>query len=114
WANGSGATVGTTMAMAQSQALTNQLWPLLENQVDYKTISDSPTLQNQAQADLNAHQTDPVQWTLTVDAQSAPQLGSYLLGDACKIRVANHIWIPDGDYVKRIIGISGDNTATVK
>lgn len=117
WANGAGSTIGTLMSFAQSTALTSRGWPLLERQIDYKTVSVQGTLDAHAQADLALYGSTTTQWQLEVNALLPPVLGSFLLGDKANVRVSGHIWVPDSPaagYPMRVIGISGDNTATVK
>lgn len=117
WAKGAGNTTVTVMSKKSSSTLIGQGWPLVEGEIDYKTVSDQATLDAHAQADLTARQTAPKQWPFEVNAGLAPVLGSYLLGDNAYIRVKDHVWIPDSPpqgYPARIISIAGDNTPTVK
>lgn len=117
WAKGAGNTTSTVMSKKTSTTLTGQGWPLIEGQVDYRTVTDQATLDAHTQADQTARQTAPKQWPFEVNAGLSPVLGSYLLGDNAYIRVKDHVWIPDSPpqgYPVRIISIAGDNTPTVK
>ena len=67
-----------------------------------------------ATGDLTLHSAPVVQWTLTVDALQPPVMSSYSVGDLARVRIANHIWIPDGDYPMRILGVSGDSSTKLK
>lgn len=113
WGNGSGTDVDTLMSTASSSTLVNEGWPALEQQKDYKSETAQSNLDAAVQGDLVLNQTLTEQWGLTVDATRPPVLGSFSLGDIARIRVANHVWIPDGDYTQRIIAMQGDGTTSV-
>jgi hypothetical protein len=114
WASGSGTDTGILMSKSTSTTLTSLGWPLLEGEKDYKTVSDQATLDTYTAGDLATNQTPTVQWGLTIDATQPPMFGSYLLGDIARVRIANHLWIPDNDnYLMRIIGMSGDGSTSI-
>lgn len=114
WATGAGDTASMLMSMTQSTDLVSKGWPLLEQETDYKTVSDQAVLDSKTLADLAAHALPTEQWTMNVDATLAPVLGSYLLGDRARVRVKNDVWTPDDDYQMRIIGMSGDSSTKIK
>jgi hypothetical protein len=113
WANGSGISGASLMSMATSSTLTSAGYPLLETEVDYATVIDQVTLDAHTAGDLVTFDTSTIQWGLTVDATLPPLFGSYATGDHARVRVANHLWIPDGDYPMRIVSMSGDNSTSV-
>jgi hypothetical protein len=114
WGKGSGSDVDTLIAQAQSSQLVDDLWPLLEQETDYTSVLDLPTLQANVNADLAAQSGGTDQYTLYVDATRPPVLGSYLLGDQARVRFKGHVWVPDGETTMRIIEIQGDNSNTVQ
>lgn len=114
WAAGAGTDVGIVLSQASNTNLTGIGFPLLEEQIDYKTVSDQATLDTYTAGDLALHSVPVVQWTITVNALMPPVMSSYNIGDLARVRVANHIWIPDGDYPMRIVGMSGDSSTKLK
>jgi hypothetical protein len=114
WSNGSGQDISTLMSQATSTQYTSNGWPLLEVEQDYKSVIDQATLDTHSLGDLNAHLSSTVQWTLTVDGTRAPVLGSYALGDIARVRVKDHYWIPNGEYLMRIVSIDGDSSMSVR
>lgn len=110
WSAGSGADVSILMSQNTSPDLVSAGYPLLEEETDYKTEPDQATLDTYAAGDLALHSVPVVQWTLTVDALQPPVMSSYNVGDRARVRIYQHIWIPDGDYPMRIIGMSGDSS----
>ena len=114
WAAGAGTDVGILMSQTTSATLTSNGFPLLEEETDYKTVSDQATLDTYTAGDLALHSIPVVQWTLTVNALLPPVMSSFNIGDLARVRVANHIWIPDGDYPMRIMGTSGDSSTKLK
>ena len=114
WAAGAGTDVGILMSQNTSSLLVGNGYPLLEEETDYKTVTDQATLDTYTAGDLTLHSAPVVQWTLTVDALQPPVMSSYNIGDHARVRVSQHIWIPDGDYPMRILGVSGDSSTTLK
>lgn len=113
WSAGSGTDVGILMSRIESDYLVGNNFPLLEEEVDYKTVSDQATLDSSATGDLNVYGMPIIEWSLKVDATKPPALTSYNVGDPCRVRIVNHVWLPDGDYNMRIVGIAGDSSTMV-
>jgi len=114
WAAGAGTDVGILMSQTSSATLTANGFPLLEEEIDYKTVTDQATLDTYTAGDLALHSVPIVQWTITVNALMPPVMSSFNIGDLARVRVANHIWIPDGDYPMRVVGLSGDSSTKLK
>jgi len=114
WAAGSGSDVGIVMSQNTSSTLIANGYPLLEQETDYRTVTTQATLDTYTAGDLTLHSAPVVQWTLTVDALQPPVMSSYNVGDHARVRVYQHIWIPDGDYPMRILGVSGDSSTMLK
>ena len=114
WAAGAGTDTGILMSQTTSAALISNGFPLLEDENDYKTVSTQATLDTYTSGDLALHSVPVVQWGLSVNALAAPVMSSYNIGDLARVRVVNHVWIPDGDYAMRIMGMSGDSSTKLK
>lgn len=114
WAGGAGSDVGILMSQNTSSFLVSNGYPLLEEETNYRTVTDQATLDTYAAGDLILHSAPVVQWTLSVDALQPPVMSSYNIGDQARVRVYQHIWIPDGDYAMRILGMSGDSSTKLR
>ena len=114
WASGGGTDVGIVMSQTTSSTLVSNGFPLLEGEIDYRTVTDQATLNTYTAGDLALHSTPIVQWTIAVNAMLPPVMSSFNVGDLARVRVVNHVWIPDGDYPMRIVGMSGDSSTKLK
>lgn len=114
WSKGSGTGTGTLMSLQSSQALTALGMPLLEQEIDHTEATTQAQLDALATGDLATNAGATVQWSMGVNAAGTPQLGTYQVGDAARVNVRRHWWIPDGEYGMRILGISGDGSNTVQ
>jgi len=47
-------------------------------------------------------------WSFTVKADESPHVGEYLPGDFVKVKMRKDPWIDDGDHVREIASMSGD------
>lgn len=112
WTKGSGETTSTVYGMATAANLTDAGWPIAD-QVDTSHISSTnPTqLSAWATANLALHGKATEQWTGYVDANSNPQLGSYGPGYFGTYNITGHVWLPEGQYRGRILGIANGRTA---
>ena len=113
-AGGVGTDLGTVMSQTTSSTLVANGFPLLEEEIDYKTVTDQATLNTYTAGDLALHSVPVVQWTITVNALMPPVMTSYNIGDLARVRVVSHVWIPDGDYPMRIVGLSGDSSTKLR
>lgn len=88
-------------------------YPLLEQVVAYKDVSEFATLDAHARADVAAATAD-VRPTITVRADTEPRLGSYITGDDARVRITDDRWPSTAasavglDTFMRIVGISVD------
>ena len=114
WAEGGGTDVGIVMSQITSATLVANGFPLLEEEIDYRTVIDQATLDSHATGDLALHSVPVVQLGLSVNAMLPPVMSSYNIGDLARVRVVGHVWIPDGDYPMRIVGMSGDSSTKLK
>ena len=80
-------------------------FPLVEVwDTSHSTVSEQTTLDGWAQSRLNDGQAPLNLWSFEVREERAVGLRS---GDWCTLEVRNHWYIPDGEYSRRIVGVSG-------
>jgi len=80
-------------------------FPLMEVwDSSHSTVSEQPTLDGWALSRLADGQAPVTLWSFDVRAERAIGLRA---GDWCTVEVRNHWWIPDGEYSRRIVGVSG-------
>ena len=84
-------------------------FPLLEI-VDSAHQSASSQAQVQGFADnLVAQGVSPYEtWSIEVQADEVPTVGSYYVGDFIRVNIVNNEYVPANTYVQRIVSYSGD------
>jgi hypothetical protein len=115
WALGSGDSTTVLISKADTTTAVANGYPLLEQETDYLTVLDQPTLDAHTAGDVAAFSMPTAQFGLTVDITQPPTFGSYLLGDRVFVAVRNHWWIPDSPpqgYPMRLVKLSGDATTS--
>jgi hypothetical protein len=70
----------------------------------HSTVSEQPTLDGWASSRLTDGQSPVSLWSFEVRAERATGLRA---GDWCTVEVRDHWWLPDGEYARRIVGVSG-------
>jgi hypothetical protein len=115
WATGGRSSDSAIVERFTGNALTAAGYPLLET-VDssHTSVSERATLRSYAAERVRLGQTPGELWTFEVRKDSAPSFGEYGIGDLCKLIIRNDPFIPDGDYVREIAGLSGDEGDWVK
>lgn len=118
WVQGAGTDVSTLFGRADDTTLTSVGFPLLEaidtSHSGENGASVQATIDGYAAEDL-ARTNRPVEtWTVTVQRDDAPTVGTYAVGDWVTLTVGGDDYIPDGDYRSRITSITGDDTNQVK
>lgn len=118
WVQGAGTDVSTMFARAESSTLSDAGFPLLESADTGHAGEDGAKLQATidayAQADLIGSQGPLETWTLAVQRDEPPVVGSYRPGDYVSVTVGDdEPYIPAGTYRTRMTGISGDDTNAV-
>lgn len=109
WAQGGRSADTVTVERASDTYLTDAGYPLMHIvDTSHTDASLRPTLQGYAAANLNRARGPIQQWTFQTHKQAAPYVGSFLEGDRCIVKIRNNPYIPDGDHVRDIAGISGD------
>lgn len=113
WAIGSGEgaskIIGTSVNTDQIQPLTSggPGYPLLESRISYSDVSVQTTINRLADGALKYSTTPVTLPELTVRADADPVLGSYIVGDACRVIINANTSprFPDGlDRYYRIVG----------
>jgi hypothetical protein len=117
FARGSGSDAGTQIGYATSTTLTSLGWPAVD-MVDsaHTNTVEIAALNLWAAADVATYSGQLEQWTATVRTDRDPGLAVYLPGHYANYQVMDHVWIPDGTYNFRILGLShksGDQPHTV-
>lgn len=111
WVKGSGDQYSMLYGTATASNLTSLGWPVADY-VDSNHISS--TTQSQltawATADLVLHGKATEQWSAYVDANTDPKLGAYDPGTFGTFNIVGHVWLPEGQYSGRIIGLSNGRT----
>lgn len=116
WVKGNGTERGLIYGEAVLTSSLSQGWPRLDF-VDTSNTSEtiSGNLSNLALADLALYYAPVEVWTATVRTDLYPVFGSYTPGSLISLNVQNHPWIPNGQYLQRLISISqGQNAAEVQ
>ena len=114
WATGNGSEEAMLIASAVDS---NKLrptseggpgYPLLERAFAYSTVEIQSTLDSHARSDLAVLSNPVALPQITVRADKDPILGSYIVGDACRVRIPPNVspGLPDGvDTYRRIVAI---------
>lgn len=93
------------LAVATSEDALDEGYPLLERSISYKDIRDLEYLQAHADTDVDASAWPVTIPSLVVRGDVDPIVGSYDIGDDCRIVLTDDRF-PDGlDYFARIVGL---------
>lgn len=115
WAQGSGTDISTLFGRADDTGLIAAGIPLMETVDSAHTDSAVQTdLNGYAAADLAQARRPQETWTVTVQRDETPTVGSYQVGHWVSLNTEGDEYIPDGTYRSRITSISGDTTNQVK
>lgn len=87
---------------------------------DHTSATQQQTLEDYADQDLEILSTATETWTCDVRiagpgaVEYAPALQNWQLGDAPVFALANHPWLPDGAYRRRVLGYANSSPSSVK
>lgn len=119
WLPGSGIDEGTRIARAADDTLTAAGFPQLDGTSrEHTSVELQSTLDGHAQG-YNAVLSRPVEtWYATIRAdgggtgadKAGPALGEVADGDTAMFGIQGHRWIPDGEYPRRILGMTNAST----
>lgn len=115
WIPGEGMDREKKFGLAEDLELVDAGYPLLEvEDTSHATTQEQSTLDSHA-AELVARRSRPLeQWTVSVRADADPVLGTYQPGDTAVIAIDDDPYIPTGDHLVRLTGMSGDDSDVVK
>ncbi|MDY1005751.1 hypothetical protein [Curtobacterium sp. CFBP9011] len=86
----------------------------LERVVRYTQERDRRVLSLRASEDLRTYTKPTRQYSFSMQADGAPNLGDLRLGQTLRTYTDGHDWLPDGWLTHRLVGFSGDLTNTIK
>lgn len=111
---GNGQNEQKLFGVATNTALIDQGFPALDA-VDgsYSSVLYQDILNSHAAADVARYSVPVNKWSLKVQADGDPMLGSFRVGDPMLVDVRRHPVIASGTYPRRITEISGDHTPWV-
>jgi len=73
----------------------------------HSTVVEQPTLVRYTQQDLLRSSAPVEWWSWEFHADGQPRLSDVSVGDMCTVRLKGNRYLPDGEYVRRIVGMSG-------
>ncbi len=86
---------------------------------DHTSVTEQQTLEDYADKDLELLSAATEAWTCEVRiagpgaVEYAPALSNWQLGEAPLFAIANHPWLPDGSYRRRVLGYSNASDSSV-
>lgn len=107
-ATGAGDQQGMLIATAPDTSLIDAGYPLLEDSRAYGDVVVQATLQAHANADLAASRQVLTIPTITVRADMDPMIGTYIVGDDCRVRIQDERFPAGIDGFFRIVNITVD------
>lgn len=114
WVTGGAGSDKVVTAQGYSPVLISAGFPLLDGvDAGNSSLSEQSTANDKAAQGVKLGQYASSFWSMKVDAHSpkAPKLGEYWLGDLATINIdKREPVLPPGDSVRRIAGISGDES----
>lgn len=106
YALGAGSNEGKSIAIATDNTRYAEGWALLEDQANYSDVTDDTVLAELSSGQVLAQSYPPTTIKLVVPAFTQPELGSYSIGDDCRLIITDERF-PNGlDAVYRIVGLS--------
>lgn len=106
YALGAGSNEGKLISNAQSSTKFDEGWALLEDQANYSDVTDQTVLDKLAIGAVTAFAYPPITMKIVVPAYVNPELGSYSLGDDCRIVIRDDRFPNGFDEIYRIVGLS--------
>jgi hypothetical protein len=111
--NSAGSSDTPMVGVAQDLTYTARGWPMLERSAEQTaavpsvaSVTEQPVLDRQAAAFVTANMVPARTWTIEVDPESFPEIGTWALGDNALFAVTDDSWIVDGVYPQRLIGVT--------
>lgn len=110
WVTGQGSEAGTLIGVFDDPVLPGLGWPLLEVEETRSTVSEQGTVDGYAAALVGRSARPPEVWRVSVSADAVAEVQA---GDFCRVVVAGHSWLEDGETRMRVQKVSGDLSGRV-
>lgn len=108
WGQGGSASDATMFSQYTNTNLLTQGYPLLE------LVDASRNVDEQYQLDAYVREnartgSKPIEfWDFQVQADQSPRIGEFNKGDYCLVKMRGDLYVPNGEYRRRITNVSGD------
>lgn len=110
WGTGGRQASKALFSRAASSRLTDAGFPRMELVSSaHSTVVEQPTLDKYTQQDLALASAPLEWWSFEFHADQQPRLADVSVGDMCIVRLKNNRYLPDGEHVRRIVGMSGSS-----
>lgn len=108
WGTGGRQAAKALFSRAFSTRLLDAGFPRMESVSSaHSTVVEQPTLDKYTQQDLELASAPVEWWSFEFHADGQPRLSDVTVGDMCTVRLRGNRYLPDGEYVRRIVGMSG-------
>lgn len=115
WRPGQGQEQDMKLGVALDRTMLDLGWPWMEKDTASKQQEENSVLASLAAQDVQDAAGPEMTFSISVDANSSPELGTYLPGDWATVNVPEgHPLIPAGKVDVRLMGIDGDDSDTVQ
>lgn len=110
WGTGGRQAAKALFSRADSRFLLDAGFPRMETVSSaHSTVVEQPTLDRYTEQDL-ARASAPVEWwSFEFHADGQPRLSDVSIGDTCMVKLEGNRYLPDGEYLRRIVGMSGSS-----
>lgn len=110
WGTGGRQAAKALFSRAESPFLLEAGFPRMETVSSaHSTVVEQPTLDRYTEQDL-ARASAPVEWwSFEFHADGQPRLSDVSIGDTCMVKLEGNRYLPDGEYLRRIVGLSGSS-----
>lgn len=99
----------TVLVKVEDPWLVEHGFSLMEHvDADRQTVSDPDTLASWVTEALRRRRLGSEEWTLQV-RRNRPLAGTYREGDHAEVKVTSDPYLPDGNYLMKIVSVSGSN-----
>jgi len=100
------------IGVAEDLTFTAQGWPMLERSTRMAdSVHELPVLTSHAQSFVATNRLPALTWTIEVDPEAFPEIGTWSLGDNATFNVSGDSWVLDGTYPQRLIGVTHTPTS---
>ena len=111
WSTGGRSTDKTLVRSLYDPHLVERGFPLLHLDSDASSsVTEEATLDAWNQETLRTARVPAQFWSFKAPTGVSPFPFEYAPGDLATVRITDHDYLPDGDYVRRIVGLSGDES----